>query len=90
MSAKEKIDRDKIESSMKEISTYEGGKLYRQGVLDVVVLNGTFMEMGRQYGNLMKDKIIAVRDELIKEYIDPEVLGYDIMKQVIGEPFYKS
>ena len=90
MTAKEQIDRDAVELSLKEIATHGKGKLSRLGVLDVVVLEGTFLEMGRQYGHLLKDKILAVRDELIKEYIDPEVLSYDIMKQIIGEPFYKS
>jgi len=90
MSTNKQVDRDKIESTLTEISTSGKGKLSRLGVLDVVVLEGTFIEMGRQYGHLLKDKILAVRDELIKEYIDPEILGYDIMKQIIGEPFYKS
>ena len=90
MTAKEHFDRNAIESSIKEIGTHGEGKLSSVGVLDVVVLKGTFLEMGRQYGALLKDKILAVRDELIKEYIDPEILDYDTMKQIIGEPFYKS
>lgn len=84
------IDRDAIDASLTEVRSHGDGKVYRLGVLDVVVLKGTFKEMGIQYGTLMKDKILAVREELIKEYIDPEVLSYDIMKEVIGEPFYKS
>ena len=67
MTTKEQIDRDSIDSTMKEIGSHGEGKLYRQGVLDVVVLEGTFKEMGCQYGNLLKDKILAVRDELVNE-----------------------
>lgn len=85
-----KIDKNAIVTSIKEVKTFQGGKLSRLGILDLVELNGTFYEMGFQYGTLMKDKIIAVRDELIKEYIDTEVLSYDIMKGVLGEPFYKA
>jgi len=84
------FDRDAVDNTLKEVASHGDGKVYRLGVIDVVVLNGDFKEMGRQYGTLMKDKILAVRDALIKEYIDPEVLSYDIMKEVIGEPFYKS
>jgi hypothetical protein len=74
---------------MEPVGSHEAGKLYRLGILDVVVLNGTYKEMGRQYGTLMKDKILTIRDELIKQYIDPEILSYDVMKGLIGEPFYK-
>ena len=62
MASKEQIDRDAVETSKKEIGSHGNGKLYRQGVLDVVVLEGTFMEMGRQYGTLLKDKILAIQN----------------------------
>ena len=84
------VNRDAVETTAKEVRTFQGGKLSRLGILDLVELNGTFYEMGLQYGTLMKDKIIAVRDELVKEYVDPEILSYDTMKGVLGEPFYKA
>jgi hypothetical protein len=33
------------------------GKLYKAGKIDVVVLEGTYEEMGRQYGALLKEKL---------------------------------
>ena len=34
------------------ISAFEGGKLYRAGKINVVVMKGNFYQMGRQYGAL--------------------------------------
>jgi hypothetical protein len=37
--------------------TYEDGKLYKAGEINVVVLNGSYYEMGRQYGTLLKTEL---------------------------------
>ncbi len=42
---------------MKVTSEFEGGKLYKAGVLNVVVMKGNFYQMGRQYGALLKNDI---------------------------------
>lgn len=44
------------------VSTFEGGNRYSAGPYHVVVLSGTYREMGRQYGSLMKDELLAVYD----------------------------
>jgi len=54
------MNRDAIDSKLEPVGSHEAGKLYRLGILDVVVLNGTSKEMGRQYGTLMKDKILTI------------------------------
>lgn len=45
------------------ISTFEGGRLYRAGKFNVLVLNGTYREMGRQYGGLIGPQIKAMYKE---------------------------
>ena len=37
----QKIDKDKIDSNAKLVREYEGAQLFRVGILDLVVLNGT-------------------------------------------------
>jgi hypothetical protein len=44
------------------LSSFEGGERYSAGPYDVIVLSGTYREMGRQYGSLMKDELLAVYD----------------------------
>jgi len=44
------------------ISSFEGGHKYRLGNIDVLLLSGTYKEMGRQYGGLMKDKLNVYAD----------------------------
>jgi len=56
------IDRDSITKVTTHIRDSNGGSLYRIGTVDLVVLNGTYREMGLQYGDLAKDKILATRD----------------------------
>jgi len=44
-------------SGLEKISDFEGGTLYKAEKLNVVVLNGNYHEMGRQYGHLLKPQI---------------------------------
>jgi hypothetical protein len=39
------------------VSAFENGQRYKAGPYDVVVLSGSYREMGRQYGSLMKDEL---------------------------------
>lgn len=39
------------------ISEFEGGKLYKAGALNIPVMKGSFFEMGRQYGGLLKKEL---------------------------------
>lgn len=50
--------------------TFEGGKLYENGKINVAVLEGNYYEMGQQYGELLKDEImefykIAIEGKII-------------------------
>ncbi len=46
-------------SSLQFVSSWENGDRYLAGNYTVVVLNGTYREMGQQYGGLMKDELLA-------------------------------
>lgn len=59
---------DKIDSKVTKIAEYEGGQLYKQNAIHIVVLNGTYYEMGRQYGHLLKEQINWHFDELKKDF----------------------
>jgi hypothetical protein len=84
------IDKDKIDSNAKLVREYEGAQLFRVGILDLVVLNGTHKEMGQQYGGLVKDKILTTRDTWKKIFVDSGKLSFDSILKVIGTPFYTS
>ena len=48
---------DEIDSKATKVAELEGGQLYTQNAIHIVVLNGTYYEMGRQYGHLLKEQI---------------------------------
>ena len=75
-----KVDLDKV-------SEYEGGRLYRAGKIYVVQLNGSFHEMGRQYGGLMKSQIKKFYDEAVDDYF---AKNKELPREKIEEEFYKS
>lgn len=52
--------------------TFEGGKLHTFGEFSVLDLHGSFREMGRQYGFLLRDKLhefydIAIEEQCLKK-----------------------
>jgi hypothetical protein len=47
------------------VSIFEGGRLYKAGKFNVVVLNGTYREMGRQYGGLLGPEIKKMHEETL-------------------------
>jgi hypothetical protein len=49
-------------------SSYKGGKLYQAGKFHVLVLNGSYQEMGRQYGKLYSAQMKDMYDEVLKQY----------------------
>jgi len=66
-------------SGLKYVSSFEGGHKYLAGKIDVLLLSGTYNEMGRQYGGMMKeemheysayiDKMLA-RPDVAREFTD--------------------
>ncbi|MDX8339041.1 C45 family autoproteolytic acyltransferase/hydrolase [Draconibacterium sp. IB214405] len=86
----EKIDKNLIVKDVKHVKDSNGGSLYKIGPLDLIVLNGTYKEMGRQYGELAKEKMVATRDYWKKVFMDSGKLTFESIMEVIGTPFYTS
>lgn len=81
-------DWDKVTAEAKPLKEAEGGRLYRMESAYLVVLNGRYREMGRQYGLLLKDQIIKMRDLIKDEFITQDGIPYDLIKNVTAKPFY--
>ena len=60
---------DEIVSEATEVAEFEGGQLYKQDAVHIVVLNGTYGEMGRQYGHLLKEQILWHFEELKNDFM---------------------
>jgi hypothetical protein len=52
---------------MSPVKAFEGGVRYKAGPYDVIALNGSYKEMGRQYGALMKEELQSVYD-IVKNF----------------------
>lgn len=67
--------------SSNPVSTFEGGNLYKSGMIDVLDLHGTYRQMGRQYGYLLKDQLHHLHRIAIEEYfIGKKGLSYETLK----------
>ncbi|MCE1248801.1 MAG: hypothetical protein LWY06_19340, partial [Firmicutes bacterium] len=64
------------------VSSYEGGKLYKVGKINLLVLNGSYSDMGKQYGKLMGHQISDMYDEIIRQY---KKNGIEAKKQTIQQ-----
>jgi len=73
---------------------FEGGKLYRAGAINVPVMKGSFYQMGRQYGGLLKAELaefydMAVTGDILGKMKAPYKDVLDASKQALErEPFY--
>lgn len=63
------------------IMTFEGGKLYRTGSLNVVELHGSYREMGRQYGALQKKELNEIYGNISADFDKNPEFTYDVMLQ---------
>jgi hypothetical protein len=67
---------------------FEGGKLYMAGNISVLQLHGTYKEMGRQYGGLLKDEIQEFYTLAIDEhYINDKGLEYEVIRDFSNEAY---
>jgi hypothetical protein len=60
-------------ANLEEISTFEGGSLYKAGKFNVIALNGNYRKMGRQYGGLLGPQIKGMYEELANA--EPSILA---------------
>jgi hypothetical protein len=66
----------------KHVSSFEGGKLYRSGKMNVLALNGSYRQMGRQYGYLLSGELKGVHKNAVVGYFQQHKgLSADEMKQ---------
>jgi hypothetical protein len=70
-------------------ATFEGGSKYVYDYVPVVVLTGSWQEMGRQYGHLLAPNIRAVYD-LVAPYKDKYNVVCGQNNAAIIEDFYRS
>lgn len=92
---------DEVDSTATEVADFEGGKHYKQNTINLVVLEGTYYEMGRQYGHLLKEQIHWQLGELRKEFLEDPVgvnpkghpaplMSYEELQGVILSGFEKA
>ena len=66
---------------MKKIKESGNGVLYTKGTFLIPVLKGTYKEMGKQYGELMKEEMQKVYDLLVQPQIDSGDITPEIAKE---------
>lgn len=70
------------------IATFEGGQRYQAGIYPVIVLSGSYHEMGRQYGGLMKTELNDEYSYLINTVTSQGITKEEIMKSAREVPAY--
>ena len=81
-------DWDKVSSEANLLNEAEGGHLYRMESAYLVVLNGEYRQMGRQYGLLLGEQLKQIRQLIIDEFITRDGIRYESIRDMIGTPFY--
>lgn len=67
--------------------TFEGGKLYRVGSLNVVELRGSYRDMGRQYGGLLKNELNEFYVNMSTNFGKDPRFTYDAILQTARSDF---
>jgi hypothetical protein len=66
----------------KLISTFEKGKLYRSGKINILDLHGSYHQMGRQYGYLLRAELKNFHKNAVVDYFQKHKgLSADLMKK---------
>lgn len=66
----------------KSISTFEEGKLYRRGKINILDLHGSYYQMGRQYGYLLRTELKNFHHNAVVDYFQKQKgLSADLMKK---------
>ena len=58
---------------LRHVADFEAGKLYRAGKICVVELQGSYRQMGRQYGSLMKREMGELYDVAVRKAFPEEL-----------------
>ncbi len=79
------------QETCKLMREYQGGKLYDCGGIRMVELQGNYKDMGRQYGALLKDDIIAYYDQMIERFLlRTGLLNDEDFRKLVVDPSVKS
>ena len=92
---------DKIDSKATMVAEFEGGQLYTQDAIHIVVLNGNYYEMGRQYGHLLKEQInwhfAQIKNDFMVQIagnnpVDQPapLMDHDVVTKLIMDGFYTA
>ena len=66
---------------MKKIKESGNGVLYTKGTFVIPVLKGTYKEMGKQYGELMKDDMQKAYDIVVQPQIDKGIITEEVAEK---------
>jgi hypothetical protein len=72
--------------STKPVAEFEGGQLYKNGPVDIVVLEGTYRQMGRQYGTLLSGKIKEFYTLLENSFVKSGLFTSEQIRNFISKP----
>jgi hypothetical protein len=78
--AKEPVDTG--DRGLKYVSQFEGGKLYSAGKFKVVELTGSYRQMGRQYGALLKDDLEAMHRTIEKVFVEKRKMSPGLLTTI--------
>ncbi|HJO94868.1 MAG TPA: C45 family autoproteolytic acyltransferase/hydrolase [Victivallales bacterium] len=80
-----------MEKQLTMVKEFKKSKLFNNQGLNIAVLNGTFREMGIQYGELLKETIINCYQEIvIKQFVDSKIFTYEQLIEYVGEPYWNG
>lgn len=65
-------------------SSFENGRLYRAGEIRVVELKGDYRQMGRQYGSLLKEDLLALNRTIEEVFIKKMKMSPKRMAAIAG------
>ncbi|MBU0686506.1 MAG: hypothetical protein KKB81_01450 [Candidatus Margulisbacteria bacterium] len=73
---------------LKYVSEFEGGKLYKAGKINVLKLHGSYRQMGRQYGALLKNDWEPCYKKAFEErFIGKNGMTYETLDKIASDYF---
>jgi hypothetical protein len=70
-------DQENSSISFSPMAAFEGGHLHQIGSLKVLELHGSYREMGRQYGFLLRDDLNQIYDDISHDFGKSDALSRD-------------
>lgn len=70
-------DQENSSISSPPVAAFEDGLLYQIGSLNVLELHGSYREMGRQYGFLLRDELNQIYNNMSHDFGKSEAISHD-------------